>query len=308
MQLNSRLLECFHATMSVGTITGAADVLNTSQPAVSRSIKQLEDAVGMVLFIRGGNRVTPTNEAKLLFLEVDRSFRSIQKIGQYADEIRNLQQGKIHIAVAPAYSQNFMVSATSAFRLNRAGVHTVMSTRKTTEIADLVAGRQCDVGLAAYGVAPEGTEVLDFTDAPEVCILPAAHPLTQKEVIQLEDLHSQDFIFLSQNDPYAKRLERHLEDRHVNPRPVMEVDNSLIAAEAVSQGLGISIINPFSARDFKGRGVCIRKLETPLPFRSVILVSKFMEQGPLVAELINNLFAERDRCLKEVEELSTIRG
>ncbi|MEI4484903.1 LysR substrate-binding domain-containing protein [Frigidibacter sp. MR17.14] len=304
MRLNSRLLECFHATVSVGTVTGAADVLNTSQPAVSRSLKQLEDAVGMVLFTRSGNRVTPTDAARLLFHEVDRSFRSVRQIGRYAEEIRNLQQGKVHIAVAPAYSQNFIVSATTAFRQNRGSVHTVMSTRKTQEITDLVAGRQCDIGLTAYGVEPEGTEVIPFTSAPEVCILPVGHPLAQREEIRIADLHGQDFIYLSQIDPYARRLERHLEEHGVRPTPVMEVDNSLIAAEAVSQGLGISIINPFSALDFKRRGVVIRKLEIDLPFHSVILLSKFSENGPLITELVQSLHAQKTKCLSEIAELS----
>lgn len=306
VQLNSRLLECFHATMSVGTVTGAAEVLNTSQPAVSRSLRQLEDAVDMVLFTRSGNRVTPTDAARLLFQEVDRSFRSIRQIGRFAEEIRNLQQGRIHIALAPAYSQNFAVSATTAFRRNRRGVHTVMSTRLTHEISDMVVRQQCDIGLSAYGVEPEGTEAIPFTDASEVCVLPIGHPLSDQPLIRMADLHGRDFIYLSQNDPYARRLERHLEEGGVRPTPVMEVDNSLIAAEAVSQGLGISVINPFSARDFKTRGVCIRRLEIDLPFHSVILLSKFAEHGPLTREAIDTLFAERDACLEEVADLMTL--
>ena len=94
VQLNSRLLECFHATMAVGTVTGAAEILNTSQPAVSRSLKQLEDAVKMSLFNRSGNRVIPTQEAYLLFEEVDKSFRSIRRIGRAAEEIQKSAAGK----------------------------------------------------------------------------------------------------------------------------------------------------------------------------------------------------------------------
>ena len=87
--------------MAVGTVTGAAEILNTSQPAVSRSLKQLEDAVKMPLFNRSGNRVVPTQEAFLLYEEVDKSFRGIRRIGRAAEEIRNLRQGRIHIACAP---------------------------------------------------------------------------------------------------------------------------------------------------------------------------------------------------------------
>ncbi len=303
LQLNSRLLECFHATMAVGTVTGAAEILNTSQPAVSRSLKQLEDSVKMSLFNRSGNRVVPTQEAYLLYEEVDKSFRSIRRIGRAAEEIRNLRQGRIHIACAPAYSLGFLVSAVAAFNTDRPGVQTVVTTRQTPTISELVTSQHCDIGLAAYAVEPEGTVSQLFTDAPEICMIPANHPLSEKSEISPQDLHQQKFVALSQNDPYAQRLNRLLETLEVIPVTVIEVHNTIMAAEAVAQGVGISVINPFSALSFRHRPVVFRRFTQNLPFMSTLLRSKFRPASALIEAFETSLLDTRDSYLREVKEL-----
>ncbi len=303
MQLNSRLLECFHATMAVGTVTGAAELLNTSQPAVSRSLKQMEDAVKMTLFIRSGNRIAPTKEAYLLYEEVDKSFRGLKRIGRAAEEIRNLRLGTIHIACAPAYAQGFLVSAVKAFCESNPGVQTMVSTRQTPTIAEMTTSQQCDIGLAAYAIEPDGADFSLFTDAPEICLLPAGHPLCAKKEITLEDLRSQKFVGLGQNDPYAQRLLRTLEENEIILTREIEVHNSLMAGEAVAQGLGMTIINPFSALSFRHREVVFRRLSFELPFKSSLIRSKFQPFSALIAAFENCLRVTRDNYLDELEVL-----
>ena len=303
MRLNSRLLECFHATMTVGTVTGAAEMLNTSQPAVSRSLKQLEDVTKMTLFVRSGNRVAPTREAILLYEEVDRSFRGIKRIGRAAEEIRNLQQGKIHIACAPAFSQGFLVDTVKSFSESRAGVQTVITTRQSPTISELATSQQCDIGLAAYAIEPEGTDFKTFTDTPEICLIPVGHPLCFKKIITPEDLNNVNFVALGHIDPYYQRLHRILEEQQVTMSTVMEVQNSLMAGEAVAAGLGVAVINPFSALNFKDKSVVFRRFSVDLPFRSTLLRSKFLPDSALLGEFEKCLFETRNKYLDELEIL-----
>lgn len=292
--------------MNVGTVTGAAEVLNTSQPAVSRSLKQLEDAVKMALFRRSGNRVVPTREAYLLYEEVDKSFRSLRRIGRAAEDIRNLRQGKIHIACAPAFSQGFLVSAVKAFSESKPGVQTVVSTRQTPTISELATSQQCDIGLAAYAIEPEGTDCKKFTDAPEICLIPAEHPFAEKRKITPEDLDGVDFVSLGHTDPYSKRLHRLLEERNVAVSTVIEVQNSLMACEAVAQGLGVTVVNPYSALSFRHRPVVFRRFSVNLPFYSTLIWSKRQPLSELSNEFEKYLFEAQDSHLREIEELLEI--
>ena len=87
-------------------------------------------------------------------------------------KFETLQQGKIHIACAPAFSQGFLVDTVKAFRKSRPGVQTVVTTRMTPTIAELATSQQCDLGLAAYAIEPEGTEFETFTDPRKSAFCP----------------------------------------------------------------------------------------------------------------------------------------
>ena len=87
-----RQLESFAAVMSTGSMTGAARLLARSQPAVTRLVQELEAEIGYALFTRHGPRVTPTEQAFLLYEDVERALGSLQQIHLRAAEIARDRQ------------------------------------------------------------------------------------------------------------------------------------------------------------------------------------------------------------------------
>jgi DNA-binding transcriptional LysR family regulator len=86
--VNIRQLEAFRAVMIARSTTGAAELLDVSQPAVSRLIVQLEASLELTLFDRSSGRLAPTPEALLLHEEVERTVVSVDKIRELAREIK----------------------------------------------------------------------------------------------------------------------------------------------------------------------------------------------------------------------------
>ncbi|PTN43318.1 LysR family transcriptional regulator, partial [Achromobacter xylosoxidans] len=78
--LNFRQIEAFHAVMLAGTTTGAAQMLRTTQPSVSRLLAQVQQASGLKLFDMERGRLRPTREAKDLFDTVQRHFVGLERI------------------------------------------------------------------------------------------------------------------------------------------------------------------------------------------------------------------------------------
>ena len=72
-----RELEVFRATIFAGSATTAAQRLGISQPSVSRSLAQIEERMGMILFLRQNGRLVPTAEAMALNRELDSVFESL---------------------------------------------------------------------------------------------------------------------------------------------------------------------------------------------------------------------------------------
>ena len=99
--MNIRQLEAFRATIVARSTIGAAQLLNASQPAVSRLLSQLESSLQLTLFDRSSGRLVPTPEAMLLYAEVERTFLSVDRIREMARDIRTADAGSPSAASTP---------------------------------------------------------------------------------------------------------------------------------------------------------------------------------------------------------------
>jgi DNA-binding transcriptional LysR family regulator len=87
--MNLRQIEMFRAVMQTGSFTAAAEALHISQPGVSRAARHLEIQLGVPLFERSQGRIRPTDEALALNGEIERSYRGVQSIQQFARGLRH---------------------------------------------------------------------------------------------------------------------------------------------------------------------------------------------------------------------------
>lgn len=88
LRLHPRQVEAFRGIMLTGSITLAAQMMNVTQPAVSRLIRDFEIAVDLRLFDRDGRRLVARAEAIRLYREVERFYLGLDHIGAIADDIR----------------------------------------------------------------------------------------------------------------------------------------------------------------------------------------------------------------------------
>ena len=75
--INFRQIEVFRAVMIARSVSGAADILNVTQPGLSRTLKQMESKLDIELFVRKKGRLFPTPEAEELFAEVQSIYKNI---------------------------------------------------------------------------------------------------------------------------------------------------------------------------------------------------------------------------------------
>ena len=303
MLLNLRMIECFKAVMSVGTVTAAAEVLLTSQPAVSRSIKLLESAVGMRLFDRRNGRLMPTAHAYTLFAEVNKVFRGLEQIQWTASNLKSFQNGNISVVCAPAFSQGFIADVTTSFLEKYGDVSLTIDTQLSWTIGELIKDQKFDIGIAAYDLASLGATCEPFCAPQEICVMAAAHPLARKAVIEPRDLEGVSSIFLSDRDPYRRRLDRMFETEGVQRRLVIETANTTAACAMAQRGSGIAIVNPITALDFTETGLVMRRFSKGEPFHSTLLQAKHRPSSPLADMFVAEIKAMRDSYLARAEAL-----
>ena len=97
-----RHIEIFHAIYTTGSITNAAKILHVSQPSVSKVLSHAEMQLGFDLFKRVKGRLIPTDEAEMLFDEVDKIYQQMRAIKNTAENINKSEYGQISIGVTPA--------------------------------------------------------------------------------------------------------------------------------------------------------------------------------------------------------------
>jgi DNA-binding transcriptional LysR family regulator len=92
-----REIEVFAAIMTHGTTTRAAEALELTQPAVSKTLARFQQKAGFEVFKKHRQRLVPTQEAHMLYAEVQRTYESARQISRTARDIRGLRNGRLNI-------------------------------------------------------------------------------------------------------------------------------------------------------------------------------------------------------------------
>ena len=146
----TRQIEAFRAVMLTGAMTTAAEMIQVSQPAVSRLVRDLEQQLGLTLFRRRGNLVVPTHEATALLAEVERSFVGLAQISAFADDLRRGRTGSLRVAALPTMAAGFAPRFIAEFCRGLPGLKVAIDGLSSQEVRDRVAAGRYDIGVAAF--------------------------------------------------------------------------------------------------------------------------------------------------------------
>ncbi|WP_245413534.1 LysR substrate-binding domain-containing protein [Mangrovicella endophytica] len=256
-KLNLRQIEAFRAVMLTGGMTAAGTFLSITQPAVSRLIRDFEDATGLSLFDRRGNQLVPRPAAVALMAEVERSFVGIGQIAAMAEGIARHSAGSLRIAAMPALASGVLARFAAVFQLERPGLHIVLRGLPSHLVIEAVASGQADLGFAEGPWERSGFTITALESAA-VVVMPESHRLADQAVVQPADLAQERFVSLGRGTVFAARIEAVLGS--VSPVVVAETSLSHTACAMVAAGAGLSIIDAATAADYIGRGLVARPL------------------------------------------------
>lgn len=292
MKLTLRHLEVFRAIMAAGSVTGAARLLFTSQPTVSRELARMEQATGLNLFEREGGRLVATAQALLLVDEVERAFIGLERIDRFAQAIRNFEQGRLSVTCLPLFSQTLLPLACQRFYQQHKGVSVCITAQESPLLEESLVAQQHDLGLTEVEQVPRGAVGELLFSADMVCVLPQGHPLRAKAVLQLSDFHEVDFINLASLDTYRQQLDQQFRAAGVNRRTVIETTSAASVCAMVRQGLGVAIINPLSGLEAGQAGLVMRRLDISVPYRVMLIRPEHRPASAVVAPFCTALRAQ----------------
>ena len=293
--MNHRQLEFFNTVMISGSASRAAELLQVTQPAVSRAIADLEAAIGFSLFDRVRSRLVPTPEGQLFFSDVRSSFIGLDRLRSSAARIRDFGAGTLRVASLAAYGNTLLPRAIRIFRDRHPDIAITFQIALSAQVRDLVVNGNFSVGLAADEVDLSGVEHRVFSTGRACCVMPPGHPLAAKTVIHPSDLDGVPFIALSAEDRARARFSAVLDAAGARPNVIVETPFAATVCALALEGVGVGLAQAVAAEGFIERGLVLRPFEPEVYFKTYLLFRPDTQKSMLVKDFVAALLAARDR-------------
>ena len=271
-RVSHRHIEVFRAVMLAGGVTGAARLLFTSQPTVSRELARLESLLGYALFERVQGRLRATARALSLWTEVQRSWQGLDHVIEHALALNEPSQTSISVLSMPALSHALLPGALARLQAQQGPMSVSVATQDGPLLQEWMSAQRFDLGLTEQGDAPPGTRAIALPALDEVAVLPAHHPLAAKAKLQPSDFADQAFVSLARDDLYRQQIDAVFTRAKVERKLLLETHSAIAVCAMVQHGLGVAIVNPLTAHACKGPQLVVRPLTFSIPFQVYALL------------------------------------
>lgn len=264
--MNLRHIEIFHAVYVNGSVSAAARALNVSQPSVSKTLRHAESLLGFPLFQRTSGRLVPTEDAHVLFSEVGEIQDRVYALRAAGRNLRKGAGGILRVSALPSLALNVLPSAVAHFLRTHQDVKFDLQTVHHDDLLRKLYERETDVAIA-YEVPPaaplghrpvgKGELVLLYRDQ-DMPDAPARVPL--------ERLRGQRFISLTGSGPIGQLFAQELQRSGVELDEIIAARTFYIATALVRQGVGMTVVDNFTAQASLAPGFSARPLEPAIGF------------------------------------------
>jgi LysR family cys regulon transcriptional activator len=225
-------------------VSDAAEALYTSQPGISKQIRQLEDELGLQIFVRQGKRLAALTPAGAIVLATARrALREILNLKRVADEFRAEDAGTLAIATTHTQARYVLPKVLSEFAARFPKVKLMLHQGNPRQVAEQTAGGEADVGIATEALAeyPE-LVTLPCYQWNRCVIVPKGHALARQKPLTLEALArhpiiTYDFAFTGRSTINAAFASRTLE-----PNVVLTALDADVIKTYVELGMGVGIV------------------------------------------------------------------
>jgi DNA-binding transcriptional LysR family regulator len=271
--VNYRQLEIFSAIMERASVTEAAHHLGLSQPAVSKSLKALEDELGLRLFNRTTRGLHATDEARELHAEASRLLQGFEHLGSFAKNLHRLEHARLVIGVMAALSTAWLSRVVASFSEAYPEVSVVLHAMGSAEIVKRVAQGEIDVGVGQVSAENPAIMKRKLGDLQLACVVPLGHRLAGSKVIGPEDLENEPIVLLSAQDEFRRMLDGKLLSKGINIHSRIEATQSNMICFLVEEGRRIGIVDSETASLEKWPSTIT------IPFRPVIKTPIYIIQN-----------------------------
>lgn len=225
-------------------LTEVANALFTSQPGVSRQIRELEEELGVDIFERNGKRLTGlTDPGKEVLQIVERLLLEAENLQRAGESYSGKTSGTLSVAATHTQTRYVLPRAVQHFRTTFPDVRIALQQSAPEHIAEWVLSGKADIGIATEGLS-KFDELVSFPcyEWHHMIVVPDGHPLQRKSRVTLADLASHPLITYDQGFTGRSHIDEAFESSHLSPDIVLTAMDSDVIQQYVSLGMGVGLV------------------------------------------------------------------
>lgn len=289
MKFKLRHMEIFRAVMVSGSINGAARMLHTSQPSLSKTISYLESSLGLRLFNRTRSSLIPTKEAHILFSEISTLFDFAGDIDNLVEDLKRSQKGSLSFGSTPSFALTLIPNAICRFKKTLPDTHIVFRTVTVPEIAQYILGKKAEFIISALPVNHPNLRCEQLSMSNVVCLMPKGHELEQCRAVDLAKISEYPVILYDRSTLFGKLIRAALNEVGTELQSTIDVIRTEQACALVQAGLGLTFVSEYSASEGIWGNCTVRPLVQTVQLPITLIYSSFDSLSEPAMEFIEQL-------------------
>ena len=240
--MNRNHLALFHAVAKAGSISRGALMAGVSQPAVSKQIAELEEALEVRLLDRMPRGCKLTEAGTILADHADRLFTIEKEAVRALQEYRGLKRGRLSIGASLTIGAYLLPRVIAEFHRLFPEIELDLKMGNSSEIKNLLMSGTIEIGMTEGLIESEGLDSSTFFEDDLVVIAPKGHPLLKRKNVTLNEIADEPFIFREAGSGIRAYVEKALGQQMSEINIVLSSSSPEAIKNFVASGMGIAIV------------------------------------------------------------------
>jgi LysR family carnitine catabolism transcriptional activator len=267
-------LEAFVRVADQGSFTKAAQILNISQPALSRAIRAAEKAVGARLFDRDTRNLRTTSAGQELLTIARRILAEFEfSLGDLAQFLMG-RRGRVVVATVPSIGAAYLPTAIAAFAKTNPAVEFSIRAINTEPLLDMVASGEADFGISQQPPPDDRFHYEHLVIDEFVLLCATGHALTASQRCKWSDFKNYPFISQSSSTSIRALTASVFQKLDLAVPTFHECSSLFLSGKLIAAGLGITALPSLALPQLDMSGIEIRKLRNPVLSRRLGIVRR----------------------------------
>ena len=269
-----RHIRAFLAVARLRNFTRAANELHVSQSALTVQIKQLEDALGVVLFDRSRRGVSLTQAGRDVLVPLERILFDTETIISHTRDLAGLRRGIVSIAALPSVAAALLPAALQEFTKQHPGIVVQVMDLVSEKVIEAVKKDQVDFGIGIRTRPDRELKAIHLLTDRLAAFVPTSHLLVRQNSVSLKELLKYPLILTGKDSSVREVLDYSLRKDKLSIVPAFETNYMSTALGMVTAGLGIAILPESAINLFSSSGVTCIHIGKPILSRKIELIQK----------------------------------